>query len=48
MEETSNDKLDAIIYGVNGFLGKILLEEAIEILTDLKFGIAGTNEVKWP
>lgn len=41
----SNDKLDAIIFGATGFTGQVVVEDAIEILKDFKWGIAGRNEV---
>lgn len=41
----SNDKLDAIIFGATGFTGQVVVEDAIEILKDFKWGVAGRNEV---
>ncbi|XP_073832462.1 saccharopine dehydrogenase-like oxidoreductase [Musca autumnalis] len=42
----SSEKLDAIIFGASGFTGKIVVEDAVEILKDFKWGIAGRNEAK--
>ncbi|XP_061393622.1 saccharopine dehydrogenase-like oxidoreductase [Musca vetustissima] len=42
----SGEKLDAIIFGATGFTGQIVVEDAIEIFKDLKWGIAGRNEKK--
>lgn len=39
-----NKQLDAIIFGATGFTGKIVVEDAIEMLKDFKWGIAGRNE----
>ncbi|XP_075155733.1 saccharopine dehydrogenase-like oxidoreductase [Haematobia irritans] len=42
----ATEKLDAIIFGATGYTGKIVVEDAIEILKDFKWGIAGRNESK--
>lgn len=42
----SGEKLDAIIFGATGYTGQIVVEDAIEILKDFKWGIAGRNEVR--
>ncbi|XP_061390620.1 lipid droplet localized protein-like, partial [Musca vetustissima] len=44
--DMSGEKLDAIIFGATGFTGQIVVEDAIEIFKDLKWGIAGRNEKK--
>lgn len=41
----ANKKLDAIIFGATGFTGQIVVEDALEILKDFNWGIAGRNEV---
>lgn len=41
----ANKKLDAIIFGATGFTGQIVVEDALDILKDFKWGIAGRNEV---
>ncbi|XP_013098028.2 saccharopine dehydrogenase-like oxidoreductase isoform X1 [Stomoxys calcitrans] len=40
------EKLDAIIFGATGFTGQIVVGDAIDILKDFKWGIAGRNELK--
>lgn len=40
------NKLDVIIFGATGFTGKIVVEEAVEVLQGLTWGIAGRNLVK--
>ncbi|XP_065370697.1 saccharopine dehydrogenase-like oxidoreductase [Calliphora vicina] len=40
------EKLDAIIFGATGFTGKIVVGDALEILKNFKWGIAGRNEGK--
>ncbi|XP_036317553.1 lipid droplet localized protein-like [Rhagoletis pomonella] len=39
-------KLDAIIFGATGFTGKIVVENAPEVLQGLTWGIAGRNLAK--
>ncbi|XP_017494915.1 PREDICTED: saccharopine dehydrogenase-like oxidoreductase, partial [Rhagoletis zephyria] len=39
-------KLDAIIFGATGFTGKIVVENAPEVLQGLTWGIAGRNSAK--
>ncbi|XP_073845696.1 saccharopine dehydrogenase-like oxidoreductase [Musca autumnalis] len=39
-------KLDAIIFGATGFTGQVVVEDAVDILKDFKWGIAGRNESK--
>ncbi|XP_037828459.1 saccharopine dehydrogenase-like oxidoreductase [Lucilia sericata] len=41
-----DERLDAIIFGATGFTGKIVMEDAVNIFKDLKWGIAGRNEGK--
>lgn len=41
----AGEKLDAIIFGASGFTGQIVVEDALEILKNVKWGIAGRNEV---
>lgn len=41
----AGEKLDAIIFGASGFTGQIVVEDALEILKNFKWGIAGRNEV---
>ncbi|XP_073845711.1 saccharopine dehydrogenase-like oxidoreductase [Musca autumnalis] len=40
------EKIDAIIFGATGFTGQIVVENAIEIFNNFKWGIAGRNELK--
>lgn len=39
------DKLDVIIFGATGFAGRQTIQEAVNILKDLHWGIAGRNRV---
>lgn len=41
------ERLDAIIFGATGFTGKIVVEDAVKILKDFKWGIAGRNAVSF-
>uniref|UniRef100_A0A1A9Z886 Saccharopine dehydrogenase NADP binding domain-containing protein n=1 Tax=Glossina pallidipes TaxID=7398 RepID=A0A1A9Z886_GLOPL len=38
--------LDAIIFGASSYTGQFVIEEALEILKDFRWGIAGRNEKK--
>uniref|UniRef100_A0A1I8PW73 Saccharopine dehydrogenase NADP binding domain-containing protein n=1 Tax=Stomoxys calcitrans TaxID=35570 RepID=A0A1I8PW73_STOCA len=40
------DRLDVIIFGASGFTGKYTVYEAVSVLGDLKWGIAGRNRKK--
>ncbi|XP_075146914.1 saccharopine dehydrogenase-like oxidoreductase [Haematobia irritans] len=40
------EKLDAIIFGATGYTGQIVVEDAVDILKDFKWGIAGRSESK--
>uniref|UniRef100_D3TLJ2 Putative saccharopine dehydrogenase n=1 Tax=Glossina morsitans morsitans TaxID=37546 RepID=D3TLJ2_GLOMM len=40
------EKLDVIIFGASGFTGKHTVFEAISVLTNLKWGVAGRNRIK--
>uniref|UniRef100_A0A1L8ECP0 Putative conserved plasma membrane protein n=1 Tax=Haematobia irritans TaxID=7368 RepID=A0A1L8ECP0_HAEIR len=40
------DRLDVIIFGASGFTGKYTVFEAVTVLSDLKWGIAGRNRKK--
>uniref|UniRef100_A0A1I8NAY2 Saccharopine dehydrogenase NADP binding domain-containing protein n=2 Tax=Musca domestica TaxID=7370 RepID=A0A1I8NAY2_MUSDO len=42
----SVEKLDAIIFGATGFTGQVVVEDAVDIFRDFKWGIAGRNESK--
>ncbi|CAO1431078.1 unnamed protein product [Diamesa tonsa] len=43
---SSSDRLDVIIFGASGFTGKYTVFQAIEVLKDLKWGVAGRNKEK--
>lgn len=40
------ERLDVIIFGASGFTGKYTVFEAVSVLADLKWGIAGRNRKK--
>lgn len=43
---SSSDRLDVIIFGASGFTGKYTVFQAVEVLKDLKWGVAGRNKEK--
>ncbi|XP_017872882.1 PREDICTED: saccharopine dehydrogenase-like oxidoreductase [Drosophila arizonae] len=42
----ATERLDVIIFGASGFTGKYTVYEAVSVLKDLKWGIAGRNRAK--
>ncbi|KAL7727007.1 hypothetical protein ACLKA6_010050 [Drosophila palustris] len=42
----ATDRLDVIIFGATGFTGKYTVYEAVSVLKDLRWGIAGRNREK--
>lgn len=42
----SEERLDVIIFGASGFTGKYTVYEAVKVLENLKWGVAGRNKEK--